>query len=147
MSAEWLALVLRFLLVLGIYLFLLQIVLIIRRDLGTIRPGPAVSASGAARLVVVDPAKSPLLRGQALDLMAVNSIGRAPGNGLQIDDEFVSARHAVLTRRDDRWWLEDLASTNGTYVNGRQVTGAAPVAAGDQVEIGRVRFRLEDGRG
>ncbi|HEX2173081.1 MAG TPA: FHA domain-containing protein [Dehalococcoidia bacterium] len=145
MSAEWLALFLRILLVLGIYLFLLQVVLIVRRDLGTARPSAAAGPAGAARLVVVDPAESQLLRGQALSLTGVDSIGRAAGNSLRVEDEFVSARHAVLTRRDGTWWIEDLASTNGTYVNGRPVEQPTRVAGGDQVEIGRVRFRLEAG--
>ena len=143
MSAEWLALFLRLLLVLGIYLFLLQVVLVVRRDLGMVRPPQTGAGSGQARLIVVDPAKSQLLPGQTLTLMGVNSIGRAAGNALQVDDEFVSARHAVLSQRDGRWWIEDLASTNGTFVNGRPVDRGAPVAIGDQVEIGRVRFRIE----
>lgn len=144
MSAEWLALVLRLLLIGGIYLFLWQVVLVIRRDLRATRPVAVPSARGAARLAVVDPAKSSLLPGQTLSLAGVNPIGRSPTSAIRIDDEFVSARHAILSQRQGHWWLEDLESTNGTFVNGRPVDRPTPVSAGDLIEIGRTRFRLED---
>ena len=54
----------------------------------------------------------------------------------------VSRRHAFLGRGDDRWWLEDCSSRNGTYVNGRRVTGVTEVRPGDEVALGDVRFVL-----
>lgn len=146
MSAEWLALLLRFLLVVGIYIFLLQVVLVVRRDL--VAAGPRGGAGGdaaapLARLVTIDPARSGLQPGQSLALAGVNAIGRAPANAIQIDDDFVSARHAVISHRDRRWWVEDLGSTNGTFVNGRRIDRSTSLRSGDEVGIGRVRFRIE----
>jgi FHA domain-containing protein len=148
MSAEWLALLLRIALVVCIYVFLFQVVLLIRRDLATIRsdrpPAGRAWGRGLARLTIVDPAKSSLLPGQSLTLTGVNSIGRGPANAIPLDDASVSARHAVLAYRDRGWWIEDLGSTNGTFLNGRPVDRRTPVSAGDQIEIGAVRLRFED---
>jgi pSer/pThr/pTyr-binding forkhead associated (FHA) protein len=62
---------------------------------------------------------------------------------VSLDDEFLSTEHALLSWRQNAWWLEDLGSTNGTFLNGIQVTRATPVASGDIVEVGRVALRLE----
>lgn len=62
-------------------------------------------------------------------------IGRAPEADLQLLDSGVSRRHAQLVFADGAWWLEDLGSTNGTLVNGRQVS-RAELADGDRVELG-----------
>ena len=49
----------------------------------------------------------------------------------------------MLTFRGRSWYLEDLGSTNGTYINGRPVAGVAPIGFGDELQIGEVRMRLE----
>lgn len=144
MNAEWLALLLRIALVICIYLFLLQVVLVIRRDLAGARPGTQRAGRGLARLTIIDPAKSSLLPGQSLALTGVNSIGRGPANAIPLDDESVSARHAILAYRDRTWWIEDLDSTNGTFLNGRPIDRRTPVSAGDQIEIGSIRARFEE---
>ncbi|MFE7777182.1 DUF1707 and FHA domain-containing protein [Streptomyces sp. NPDC057445] len=70
-------------------------------------------------------------------------IGRDPANGLRLSHETVSRVHAELTLRGGLWVLRDLGSTNGTTVNGRRVTGAVVVQAGDMVGFGRMSFRLD----
>ncbi|KAF4410469.1 MULTISPECIES: DUF1707 and FHA domain-containing protein [Streptomyces] len=69
-------------------------------------------------------------------------IGRDPSNGLRLGDETVSRVHAELGLSGGVWVLRDLGSANGTCVNGRRVTDAAVVRAGDQVSFGRLSFRL-----
>ncbi|MGP3947592.1 FHA domain-containing protein [Streptomyces sp. 7N604] len=69
-------------------------------------------------------------------------IGRDPANGLRLNDDTVSRVHAELSREGGIWVLRDLGSTNGTWVNGRRVTGRAPVQPGDQVTFGRISFHL-----
>ncbi|WP_299540111.1 DUF1707 and FHA domain-containing protein [uncultured Streptomyces sp.] len=69
-------------------------------------------------------------------------IGRDPGNGLRLNHETVSRRHAELTAHGGWWMIRDLGSTNGTCVNRQRVTGAVPVRDGDQVSFGRMSFRL-----
>lgn len=87
------------------------------------------------------------LRGPAPDtlypLLAVTRIGRAPGNTIVLDDDFVSAEHALLTRREKRWWLEDLGSRNGTLLNDLPLADTAVVVAGDIIAIGDVQLRVE----
>ena len=55
----------------------------------------------------------------------------------------VSRKHAVLTYRGRSWYLEDLDSTNGSFINGQRIEGVAALSYGDDVQIGQVRFRLE----
>ncbi|MFJ3586714.1 FHA domain-containing protein [Streptomyces sp. NPDC090127] len=69
-------------------------------------------------------------------------IGRDPMNGLRLSHETVSRMHAELSLQGGLWVLRDLGSTNGTTVNGRRVTGAVAVRAGDAVSFGQMSFRL-----
>ena len=68
-------------------------------------------------------------------------LGRSPGCHLTFADDTVSRRHAELLLLDGRWILRDLGSSNGTWVNGRQVM-EAEVTAGDEVYLGACRFRI-----
>ena len=49
----------------------------------------------------------------------------------------------MLTFRGRSWYVEDLESTNGTFVNGQPVEGVIPIGYGDEIQVGQVRFRLE----
>ncbi len=70
------------------------------------------------------------------------TIGRGPLNDLQLDgDEFASGRHARIESRRDGVWVEDIGSTNGTFVNGVRLTGARRLVPGDVVRIGETDFR------
>jgi pSer/pThr/pTyr-binding forkhead associated (FHA) protein len=63
-----------------------------------------------------------------------------------VDDPFASTEHAVLTYRGRTWYVEDVGSTNGTYVNGARIDGVAPIGYGDEMHVGQVRFRLDRSR-
>jgi pSer/pThr/pTyr-binding forkhead associated (FHA) protein len=69
-------------------------------------------------------------------------IGRHPACDVVVADPSVSRRHAQLTFRDGVWVLQDLASTNGTAVNGERV-GRAALHSGDLVELGAQPFQIE----
>ena len=64
-------------------------------------------------------------------------IGRAPHCSLPIDDEYASNEHARLYPSGDDWILEDLKSTNGTWINKRRITTPTPVPVGASIGIGR----------
>jgi len=79
-------------------------------------------------------------------LGAKTTIGRLPDNSVVIDNPAVSGHHACIVRNGDAYTVEDLGSTNGTFVNGRAVASVAPLGFGDEVAIGQVRLRLERAR-
>jgi predicted component of type VI protein secretion system len=67
------------------------------------------------------------------------TVGRVPGNDIQLDDVTVSRQHAVLVRQGAAWLVRDLGSLNGTYVNSERVDESV-VQHGDEVQIGRFRL-------
>jgi hypothetical protein len=69
-------------------------------------------------------------------------IGRSEACQLRLDDAFASSFHARLFIREGEWFVEDLGSTNGTFLNQQRVTEPAAVAAGDRVRIGRTILEL-----
>jgi len=80
-------------------------------------------------------------------LETINLVGRAADNSLRLADSTVSAYHARLSFQGGQWWLEDLASRNGTFVNDMKVESPIVVTYGDRLGFGRVSFRLEAGSG
>ena len=73
------------------------------------------------------------------------TVGRGGQNDLVLDgDEFASARHARIELRGDGVWVQDLDSTNGTYVNGSRVAGAQRLGAGDVLRVGDTDLRVEE---
>jgi len=83
------------------------------------------------------------LKGTTLALgQAPVLIGRAPECTLVLDDDYASGRHARLSPQDGRWILEDLNSTNGTFLGRAKVVGSVPVQPGTPVRIGRTVLEL-----
>jgi pSer/pThr/pTyr-binding forkhead associated (FHA) protein len=98
--------------------------------------------SPAARLVVLaSPALQP---GSTVDVDGTTSIGRGAEHGVRLDaDSTVSSRHAVVERRADGLWIEDVGSTNGTFVNGARIKGWRLLQPGDVVRIGHTDLAVE----
>lgn len=69
-------------------------------------------------------------------------IGRAPDSTLVITDDYASGRHAQLVPRGEQWLVEDLGSTNGTYLGRARVAGPTPIPAGVPIRIGRTSIEL-----
>jgi hypothetical protein len=138
-----------------LYLFIWRIVRSASRDFRSgdaqesviIAPGHAASLGLApamrAKLVVL---KSPALdpgEEVPVDSMPV-AIGRGGQNEVPLDgDEFASAQHARFEARRDGLWVEDIGSTNGTFVNGARVTTARRLTKGDVVRVGQTDFRVD----
>ena len=72
-------------------------------------------------------------------------LGRQQGSDLLLPEELVSRRHARLAYEGDDLVLEDLGSTNGTYLNEELLQGPAPLHSGDRVRIGDSEFTYEEG--
>lgn len=107
------------------------------------RPAPARAASrrrGRVSSLVVTEGS---LRGTTLTLgPGPVMIGRAPDCTLVLDDDFSSGRHARLVPEDDDWWVEDLDSTNGTFVGRDRITGRVRLEPGTTIRIGRTVLEL-----
>ncbi len=69
-------------------------------------------------------------------------IGRHAHCDLTIVDEIVSAQHARLSYHHGRWWLEDLNSTNGTFLNGSKLNTPTVIITDDEFKCGNTRFTL-----
>jgi pSer/pThr/pTyr-binding forkhead associated (FHA) protein len=135
--------VVRILFLVLLYVFLFGIARALLRDLRAASREPTVELG---RLVVVaSPAGEPAA-GTTLPLDAITTLGRDVNNAIVVDDEFVSSEHAVLTFRGRTWYVEDLESTNGTFVNGSPVESVAPLGYGDEIQLGQVRLRLDRAR-
>jgi pSer/pThr/pTyr-binding forkhead associated (FHA) protein len=94
-----------------------------------------------ARFVVLDGPS--LKKGRTLEVSAATVLGRDGDSDLALgEDEFASSRHARIEPRADGVWIEDLGSTNGTFVNGERVT-AERLSPGDVLRIGQTELRLE----
>ncbi|MDO5051274.1 MAG: FHA domain-containing protein [Pseudoclavibacter sp.] len=94
------------------------------------RPSRLVITSGPRRGTEIPLAAEPL------------SIGRARDSGLVIQDDYTSTRHARLLLWDEQWMIQDLDSTNGTFVAGERVDQPTPLHAGTPVRIGTTTFEL-----
>lgn len=130
-----------------LYGFLLAMAAITWRDWRAVARQVQQARRAAARtwgrLVVIEAGDADLSPGQAFPLGIVTSLGRGPSNTVMLDVPFASSEHALLSRRDDRWWLEDMNSKNGTLLNGQRLTAPAILVTGDEVGIGGVRLRIE----
>jgi pSer/pThr/pTyr-binding forkhead associated (FHA) protein len=107
-------------------------VAVLRDELG-VRPG---------RFLVVS---SPDLRqGATIEVKSATTVGRNADSGIRLGrDEFASAQHARIEPRPDGMWIDDLGSTNGTFVNGARVQSARALRSGDVVRIGETELRLQ----
>jgi FHA domain-containing protein len=81
-----------------------------------------------------------LRAGDEYDLLEGLTLGRGDAVDIRIEDPFASSRHARIVRQGDLLVLEDLDSTNGTFLNGEQLRGPQPLHAGDRIAIGDNEF-------
>jgi len=142
-----------------LWIFVFTVVGVIRRDLfagarssrlvaaprgvgagaGSSRPAKVKRGRAAHNLFVTEGA----LAGTRLTLgEAAITIGRAEDSTLVITDDYASARHARLVPRAGQWFVEDLGSTNGTYLDRAKVTAPTPVPLGVPIRIGRTSIEL-----
>jgi hypothetical protein len=108
-----------------------------------VAPAAAAAPSApAARLQVLEgPGVEP---GTILEVTTPTVLGRAADSRLPLDgDDFASAQHARVEARSDGIWVEDLGSTNGTFVNGARVDKRRLLQAGDVIRIGQTELRVE----
>jgi hypothetical protein len=159
MALDPVAVALKFGFLAVLYLFLLWMARSALKDLrrgGAETAGPAYEdATGmhhATAGLTPDGAGTPRLRvgtaaglrsGAAYDLTDGALLGRGDAADIKLEDTFASSRHARLVPQGEVMVLEDLGSTNGTYLNGEPLRGPQPLHVGDSIRIGDSEFTFE----
>ena len=137
--------ILRILFVVLLYLFLMQVVIAITRDLRKTADNADSGSKGPAvlgHLIVVDSGPSNISPGTRFDLENQTSIGRGPTNTIQITDSFISAEHTRIWHRGGSWYVQDAGSVNGTFVNNQPARDATSAQTGDIIRVGYIQFKL-----
>jgi pSer/pThr/pTyr-binding forkhead associated (FHA) protein len=81
-------------------------------------------------------------RPRTVKLAASMTVGRAPECEIRLDDTYASQQHARLYARNEHWFVEDLGSTNGTFVNDQRLAAPAMLQPGDKVRVGQTVMEL-----
>ena len=101
---------------------------------------PQRAGRGSPRVLVVT---AGALKGTSLDLSQQQiTLGRANDATLVLNDDYASSRHARIFPQDGQWIVEDLGSTNGTYLDRQKVTRPLPVPLGVPIRIGKTVLEL-----
>lgn len=150
-----------------LWIFVIAVVLLVRRDVyGTRirerrpvrseRKAPVAAAPAPAPAPAPRPAPQPArqrppalvvtdgpLAGTTIPLGRSDVIvGRSPDSALVLDDTYSSSRHARFFQAEGAWWIEDLNSTNGTYVGGQRIVATMRLQPGVPIVIGRTTMEL-----
>ena len=103
-------------------------------------PKPAKARRGAPTHVLVVDGDN---QGERAELAeAPILIGRGPDAAIRLDDDYVSTRHARIAASGDQWFVEDLGSTNGTYIGNARITQPTTLTLGTQVRVGKTVIEL-----
>ena len=133
-----------------LYFFIWRALRSVAVDLrGTAAVRPPVAARGSKpvrsgskpprELVVLDERGNKL---ETVRLAGQINIGRGDACQVQVPDTYVSTFHARIFDKDGSWFVEDLGSTNGTYLNRRKVTAPAELRSGDRLRVGKTTVEL-----
>jgi pSer/pThr/pTyr-binding forkhead associated (FHA) protein len=129
---------LRFTLAILLFVFLFWAIRIIWKDLSITAQTESLKIIPQILLSVI--AQNPITKTFSLEEIA---IGRDPVCDLQIADPTVSSKHARIFYSYDQWWVEDLGSSNGSYLNDILVSTATVLTIGDQLRLGKMRINIE----
>jgi pSer/pThr/pTyr-binding forkhead associated (FHA) protein len=150
-------LILKLLFLVVLYLFIWRIVRTASRDVRlpqesfVLTPGQAQAAGLIGRSPAFETGRLVVVASPSLDAGLVRvldsapiTLGRGAQNDLSLDsDDFASARHAKIEPRRDGVWIEDVGSTNGTYVNGARLSTPRALRPGDVIRVGSTDLRYE----
>jgi len=104
------------------------------------RPKPAKQRRGTPTAVAIVEGGN---RGEVISLdKAPLLIGRGNDAAIRLDDDYVSTRHARIGSSGDQWYVEDLGSTNGTYVGNSRISQPTAISLGTQIRIGKSILEL-----
>jgi pSer/pThr/pTyr-binding forkhead associated (FHA) protein len=144
--ADPVAVLLKFAFIAVLYLFLLWVARSALKDLR--RGGPSQRVTAAPEVVAGQPLLvaeqgGGLRAGTSFAVNGSTMIGRSPEADIQVDDRFASSRHARVYEQDGAVFVQDMGSTNGTYLNGSRLTEVEQLRADDKIRVGDTQFRYE----
>lgn len=126
-----------------LYVFLILVVRAIYRDMrqpeGRPRSARRKKKKAQPQLIVITADRNV---GSRYALTDDVSVGRAAGCSILIDDTYASQQHARIYSEAESFYVEDLGSTNGTYVNGRKISYPLELRVGDRIKIGKTVFEF-----
>lgn len=146
-----------------LWIFVLSAVSVIRSDIfGTKAPAPANAPRKTAAAAAAKPSRGSRRprkpqRGRPQVLQIVDGpnagqsvplgdqpilLGRGTDAAIRLDDDYVSTRHARFATNGEQWFVEDLGSTNGTFIGSQRITTPVPVGLGIQVRLGKTIVEL-----
>ncbi len=141
-----------------LWIFVLSAISVVRSDMFGARVPDTGRGNGGRKPAKQKPAKQPSKRrGSPSHVLVVEGanageraeldqapilIGRGNDAAIRLDDDYVSTRHARIASSADQWFVEDLGSTNGTYVGTARITQPTTLALGTQVRIGKTILEL-----
>jgi len=142
-----------------LWIFVLSAISVVRSDMfGARVPDAGRGGGGGSKPKKQKPAKQPAKRrGSPTHVLVVEGanageraeldqapilIGRGNDAAIRLDDDYVSTRHARIASSADQWFVEDLGSTNGTYVGTARITQPTTLTLGTQVRIGKTILEL-----
>ncbi len=163
MSSDFTLLLIRFAYLAILWIFVLSVVSVVRSDMfGARVEGPRADRRAerqqqrvSKKKAKVSPAKRP--RGAPTHVLIVDGanageqisldlapllIGRGSDAAIRLDDDYVSTRHARIATSGDQWYVEDLGSTNGTYIGPHRLTQPTAIQLGSQVRVGKTTLEL-----
>jgi pSer/pThr/pTyr-binding forkhead associated (FHA) protein len=141
-----------------LWLFVISAVSVMRSDMFGSRVDATKTGAGA-KAAAPKPAKQPRRSSKAIpttltvtdgpnagQVVALTDgpllLGRGTDAALRLDDDYVSTRHARIATNGEQWFVEDLGSTNGTYLGSQRVTAPTPIAIGTPVRLGKTVVEL-----
>ena len=142
-----------------LWIFVLSAISVIRSDMFGARVPEAARGARAAKTKSkpAKAAKPAKRRGSPTHVLVVEGgnageraeldqapilIGRGTDAAIRLDDDYVSTRHARIAASGDQWFVEDLGSTNGTYIGSARITQPTTLTLGTQVRIGKTILEL-----
>jgi hypothetical protein len=134
-------LAMRLLMIISLYAFLGLAIFIMWRELKRQIIVLATRQTPMLSLLHKTPQGSKTLRFSVPEIL----IGREPACDYTLEDSTVSAQHARLSFHHNQWWIEDMGSRNGTYLNQQFVATPLVVTPGDELRLGQVQFTVVGG--
>ncbi|MCX7951575.1 MAG: FHA domain-containing protein [Clostridiales bacterium] len=139
--ARYLSTILKFIILAIIYIIIFRIIRIMYIDLKGKKSVVDEDEIELALEVLDAPENLHISKGSVYPIHDGMTIGRKEDNTIIINDPFISSYHAKFIVDED-FYIKDLESTNGTFVNGTKITNLTQLNVGDLVEVGRITFKV-----